>query len=94
MQYLFRLLSPSPHVAEQVVHASQGSQVFVSKSKRISFETYQFNSSLTDCLRGKEAWRPTHFSQYQTFFLHFPNELCYGYLRFEMGKFLWEGREK
>ena len=29
------------------------------------------------------------------FFLHFPNELCYGYLRFEgNGKILWEGREK
>ena len=28
-------------------------------------------------------------------FLHFPNELCYGYLRFEgNGKILWEGREK
>ena len=28
-------------------------------------------------------------------FLHFPKKLSYGYLRFEeMGKFLWEGREK
>ena len=34
----------------------------------------------TDRLGGKESWRPTHFSLYQTFFLHFPNELCYGYL--------------
>ena len=39
--------------------------------------------ALTDCLWGKEAWRPTHFSKNQIFFFHFPNELCYGYLRFE-----------
>ena len=29
------------------------------------------------------------------FFLHFPNELCHGYLRFEgNGKIIWEDREK
>ena len=37
---------------------------------------------LTDRLGGKDAWRPTYFS-YTGLFLHFPNKLCYGYLRFE-----------
>ena len=33
VQYLFRDLCPSPHVAEQVLHASQGIQLTVSESK-------------------------------------------------------------
>ena len=37
MQYLFRLLFPSPHVTEQVLHASQGFQVTVSKSEKKMF---------------------------------------------------------
>ena len=44
---------------------------------------YYIKYPLTDRLGGKEAWRPTHFFNIPDFFLHFPNELCYGYLRFE-----------
>ena len=49
---------------------------------------------LTDRLGGKEARRPTHFSQYQTFFLICQMNLAMTTLGLkEMGKFLWEGRE-
>ena len=42
--------------------------------------------ALTDRLGGKEAWRRPQFSYVictTRLFLHFPNELCYDYLRFE-----------
>jgi hypothetical protein len=42
----------------------------------------KFPNILTNRLGGREAWRPTHFHNTRLF-LHFPNELCYGYLRFE-----------
>ena len=51
--------------------------------------------SLTDRRGGKEAWLPTHFSWYQTFFCIFQMSLAMATLGLkEMGKFLWEGREK
>ena len=50
---------------------------------------------LTDRLAGKKSWRPTHFSYYQTFFCIFQTNLATASLGLkEMGKFLWEGREK
>ena len=51
---------------------------------------------LTDRLGGKEAWRPTHFSwYYQAFFCIFQTNVAMATLGLkEMGKFLWEGREK
>ena len=50
---------------------------------------------LTDRLGEKEAWRPTHFSKYQTFFCIFPMNYTMATLGLkEMGKFLWEGMEK
>ena len=55
----------------------------------------QENKYLTDRLGGKEAWRPTHFSYYQTFFCIFQTNLAMAPLGLkEMVKFLWEGREK
>ena len=46
------------------------------KKERKQFEYNMDFFLLTDHLGGKEAWRRlTHFSLYQTFFLHFP----YGY---------------
>ena len=39
------------------------------------------SGDLTDRLKGKEAWCPTYFTT--RLFLHFPNEICYGYLTFE-----------
>ena len=52
--------------------------------------------TLTDRLRGEEAWCPTHFSYYQTFFFCiFPMNFAMATLGLkEMGKFIWEGREK
>ena len=45
--------------------------------------------ALTDRLGGKEAWRPTHFSIYQTFFCIFQTNFAMATLGLkEMGKFL------
>ena len=54
-------------------------------------EKLKSRGTLTDCLGGKDP-----LFIIPDFFLHFPNKLCYGYLRFEleMGKFLCKGREK
>jgi len=50
---------------------------------------------LTDRLGGKEAWRPTYFSLYQTFFCIVQMNFAMTVLNLkEMRKFLWEGREK
>ena len=46
---------------------------------------------LTDRLGGKEAWHPIHFSNTRLFPMNF-NMATLGLK--EMGKFLWEGREK
>ena len=51
-------------------------------------------SDLTDVLREKEAFRPTHFSYYQVFLCIFYELLAMATLGLkEMGKFLWEDRE-
>ena len=50
---------------------------------------------LTDVVREKVAWRPTHFSYYQVFLCIFHENLAMATLGLkEMGKFLWEDREK
>ena len=41
MHNLFLVLFPSPHVAEQVPHASQAIQLTVSKREKKCFEIYQ-----------------------------------------------------
>ena len=52
-------------------------------------------SSLTDRLGGKEAWRPTHFSWYQTFFCIFQKNSAMATLGLkEMGKFLLGSKTK
>ena len=57
---------------------------FITKVLKIMLNQFmKERNRLTDVLREKEAWRPTHFSYYQVFFLHFPLELSYGYLWFE-----------
>ena len=71
-------------------YLSLSDPIFWKKNSRSFFTSrnYTYEYDLADCLGRKEARRPTHFSQYQTF-LHLPDELCYGYLFLKVQRKTW-----